>query len=295
MKKTFLRLFLPFEAGSRNPACPDFSFWDLFPWKGMFFVGIGFSIISLFITCEINKSPITPTQPKITLTADYIAVTEAWLKVQLENSPENGIVKIWRDTTIVFNGKFAGTDTTVWDTGLSPAHNYAYKSAIFENGKQLVKSLPLKITTMDTTSHEFSWQIYNIESPFGSGVLRDAAIINPENIWVVGEIYADSAQPWIPYNAVHWNGQQWELKRIKTNACGGVVYPPIETIFAFSANDILYSHIDGSITHFDGNNFTNDCSLITQLNGSANKMWGRARTDLQWIYRPLQRQQLAED
>ncbi|NIR94991.1 MAG: hypothetical protein GWO08_15440, partial [Gammaproteobacteria bacterium] len=64
------------------------------------------------------------------------------------------------------------------------------------------------------------------------------------------------------------------------NACGGVVYPPIEAIFAFSANDVLFAHIDGSITHYDGNNFTNDCSLITQLNGSVNKIWGTASNDI---------------
>ena len=71
----------------------------------------------------------------------------------------------------------------------------------------------------------------------------------------------------------------WELKRIMTNACGGVDYPPIKAIFAFSSNDILFAHIDGSISHFNGIDFTNDCSLITQLNGSANKIWGRSRND----------------
>jgi hypothetical protein len=69
------------------------------------------------------------------------------------------------------------------------------------------------------------------------------------------------------------------LKRIKTNACGGVVYPPIKAIFAFSADDVLFAHIDGSISHYNGTDFTNDCSLITQLNGSANKIWGVSRND----------------
>jgi hypothetical protein len=97
----------------------------------------------------------------------------------------------------------------------------------------------------------------------------------------VGEIYiADTSQNgYTLYNAVHWDGNQWELKRIKTNACGGVVYPPIKAIFAFSSDDILFAHIDGSITYYDGINFTNDCSLITQLNGSANKIWGVSRND----------------
>ncbi|PJA97963.1 MAG: hypothetical protein CO128_09805 [Ignavibacteriales bacterium CG_4_9_14_3_um_filter_30_11] len=116
----------------------------------------------------------------------------------------------------------------------------------------------------------------------GSSTLYDVAMINENNIWAVGAIYLkDSTGQPDPnaYNAVHWNGSKWELKRIKTNACGGVVYPPIKTIFAFSSNDILFAHIDGSISHYNGIEFTNDCSLITQLNGSANKMWGRSKND----------------
>ncbi len=81
------------------------------------------------------------------------------------------------------------------------------------------------------------------------------------------------------YNAVHWDGNEWELVRIKTNACGGVEYPPIQTIFAFTADDILFAHIDGSITYYNGIEFINDCSLITQLNGSANRIWGVSKND----------------
>ena len=108
------------------------------------------------------------------------------------------------------------------------------------------------------------------------------AIVNENDIWAVGEIYLnDSTGNPDPntYNTVHWDGNKWKLIRIKSNACGGVVYPPIEAIFAFSSNDILFAHIDGSISHYDGTDFTNDCSLITQLNGSANKIWGWSKND----------------
>jgi hypothetical protein len=104
----------------------------------------------------------------------------------------------------------------------------------------------------------------------------------------VGEIYLkDSLGNPDPraYSAMHWDGNEWKLKRIKTNACGGVDYPPIQAIFAFSSNDILFAHIDGSISHFNGTEFNNDCSLITQLNGSANKMWGKSRDDFYVVSR----------
>jgi hypothetical protein len=135
---------------------------------------------------------------------------------------------------------------------------------------------------MDTTSHNFTWQTFTFGGQAGSCTLYDVAIIEENNIWAVGEIYLlDSTGVPDPnaYNAVHWDGSQWEVKRIKTNACGGVVYPPIKAIFAFSADDILFAHIDGSITYYNGIEFSNDCSLITQLNGSANKIWGVSRND----------------
>ena len=133
---------------------------------------------------------------------------------------------------------------------------------------------------IDTTSHNFIFQTWTFGT-IGGSTLYDCAIISSENIWFVGEIMiADtSINGYTTYNAVHWDGSQWELKRIKTNACGGVDYPPIQAIFTFSFNDVLFAHIDGSITHYNGIEFTNDCSLITQLNGSANKIWGESNND----------------
>ena len=135
----------------------------------------------------------------------------------------------------------------------------------------------------DTTSNNFIFQKFTFgASNAGSSHLSDVAIVSDTDIWCVGAVYLDSANG-APdpnaYNVVHWDGSKWDLKRIKTNACGGVVYPPIQTVFAFSSNDILFAHIDGSITHYDGIQFTNDCSLIIQLNGSANKIWGKTSKD----------------
>ena len=134
---------------------------------------------------------------------------------------------------------------------------------------------------IDTTSHNFTFETFTF-GEHSSSVLYDVAVIDENNIWAVGEIFMnDSLGNPDPnaYNAVHWDGSEWKLRRIKTNACGGVIYPPIKAIFAFSANDILFAHIDGSITYYNGIEFINDCSLITQLNGSANKIWGTSKND----------------
>ncbi|MCK7525944.1 MAG: glucosyl transferase [Ignavibacteriales bacterium] len=145
-----------------------------------------------------------------------------------------------------------------------------------------VRSNGLTVTTLVPTSQNFTWQAYSW-GMHSSSTLYDVAIINENDIWVVGEIYMnDSLGNPDPacYNAVHWDSSgNWQKKKIKTNSCGGVDYPPIKTIFAFSKDDILFAHIDGSISHFNGVEFINDCSLITQLDGSANKIWGIASND----------------
>jgi len=129
---------------------------------------------------------------------------------------------------------------------------------------------------MDTTSHDFTWQTFEFGGQGGSSSFYDVAIIDENDIWAVGEIYTTDDK----YNAAHWNGEKWELKKIKTNACGGVVFPPIKTVYAFSNSDIIFGHIDASITKYNGATFINDCSFIKQINGSINKIWGTSSSDL---------------
>ncbi len=133
---------------------------------------------------------------------------------------------------------------------------------------------------MDTTSHEFQWEVFEFPSPYGSGVLRDVAIVSEDDIWAVGEIYSDTAQTWLPYNAVHWDGQRWELKRISfTGWCSAVEFPPVRSVLAFSENDIWFAR-GGSLVHYNGNSFYNDCEMNPLLDGSISKIWGTNSNNL---------------
>jgi hypothetical protein len=237
-----------------------------------------FFLLSL-LYCEKQTTPVENKTPNISLAVDEVAVTEAWLNLNMENMLDKDVLRVYRDDSVIYTGKPETADTTLYDNGLLPAHSYSYHASLTRNNQVISESKPQSITTMDTTSHQFSWETFSFGG-LGSSLLYDVAIINESDIWAVGEIYADSAQPSKLYNAVHWEGQQWELKRIKTNACGGVDYPAIRAVFAFSSVEVLFAHIDGSITYFDGNNFVNDCSLITQLNGSVRQMWGVTGNDL---------------
>ena len=243
---------------------------------------IPFLILSAVLS-SCNKNPIPPEQqPQLNLTLEDVSCTEAWLKLTTANNSFPAAVELLKDNIHSETINLTSADTILYIDSLLPNKTYNFTSLIHTPDGAIKNSIP--VTTMDTTSHNFTFQTWTFGGQAGSCTLYDVAIINSpadeageNDIWAVGEIYLlDSLGQPDPnaYNAIHWDGLGWELSRIKTNACGGVEYPPIKAIFAFSSNDILFAHIDGSISHYDGMKFVNDCTLITQLNGSSNKIWG---------------------
>ena len=236
-----------------------------------------FSTLFLF-SCK-KDNPIPPEdQPQVNLSLEDVSCTEAWLKLTAANIGLPAEAVLMQNDVVIRTISLSTIDTLLYIDSLLPNHTYKFQSVIQSVNKS---SNSVNVTTMDTTSHNFTFETFTFGGTAGSSTLYDVAIINENDIWAVGEIYvADTSQNgYTLYNAVHWDGSEWELKRIRTNACGGVDYPPIKAIFSFSADDILFAHIDGSITHYNGIEFTNNCSLITQLNGSANKIWGKASND----------------
>jgi len=238
----------------------------------------------LILVTGCSESPSIFKDQELTLDVDA-EVTETWITLSSNPLKRTATYIVQRDTTIIFEGRLHSADTLIHDTGLEPATAYSY-TAWTRKGGDSSERTTTTATTMDTTSHDFEWEVFEFGGENGSSVLYDVAIINENDIWAVGEIYTedtytrDSLGNLIkPYNAVHWDGEEWELKRIETNQCGGVQYPPIKTVFSFSEGEILFAHFDGSITYYDGSAFINDCSLITELDGSANKIWGTSKND----------------
>jgi hypothetical protein len=135
---------------------------------------------------------------------------------------------------------------------------------------------------IDTTSHNFTFQTWTF-GEHSSSALYDVAIINENNIWAVGEIYMNDSlgQPDPKaYNAIHWNGNLWELKRIYYyGACSAVKYPPLKAIWTFSENELVVTN-GGSIGWFDGYTLNLDCAINPLLTGSINKIWGISRNEL---------------
>ncbi len=238
------------------------------------FLILTFSIFILHLSpgCKKDLTPVNNDQPEIKLTVEDVGVTEAWLRFSIQNPSPKSQITITRNDSVIQSRKTGPSahDTLIYDSGLLPSHNYTYTATLTTDSRTLTAES--QITTMDTTSHDFTWQAW----AFGDGsysILHDVAIISPDNIWAVGKIgIIDSAGNYEKYNAVHWNGIEWELKRILYQ--GG--FWTIEAIHAFSENDIWFE----PFVHWDGNEFNEKPIPGIFIGKSINKMWGTSSDDL---------------
>ncbi len=132
-------------------------------------------------------------------------------------------------------------DSVLYIDSLLPNQTYNYQAVLSTD--TTIKSEKVTAQTLEPTSHNFTWQTWEF-GQHSSSVLYDVAIIDENNIWAVGEIYMnDSLGNPDPnaYNAVHWDGNNWELKRLRFIYYGGSSDAgsyPLKAIWPFNANNI---------------------------------------------------------
>jgi len=249
------------------------------------FAFILFTFAFYLVRCNTTEPPpvITP-QPKpagITLKLITKSSTEIFLTVSAKDTLLPAPVTIKRDNTEIMSFYLTKADTTIIDTRLAAGKTYSYKPMVKINGKEKAGDT-LFATTLDTTSSSFTWQTFTF-GEHSSSSLSDVAIISENDIWAVGAIYMNdstgNADP-NAYNAVHWDGNEWKLKRIfYYGDCSAVKYPPLKAIMAFSKNNIAITN-GGSIGWFNGNTINLDCGINPLLNGAINKIWGTSNNNV---------------
>ena len=228
--------------------------------------------------CNTTEPPIN--NNTLTLKLEDVSCTEAWLQLTTPN------IQIPNNITLYINNQPKETinlttaDTLLYIDSLLPNQTYKIIAAMEQTNN---RSNELSITTMDTTSHNFTWQTFEF-GEHSSSTLYDVAIIDENDIWAVGEIFMNDSlgnpDP-IIYNAVHWNGQSWKLLRIPSIICGAytTIYSAIYTICVFNKNSIFFSD-GGEIIYFNGQEYSQDCSINSLLTGKINKLWGSSRSNL---------------
>ena len=232
-------------------------------------------LISLFASCDTTEPP---NKLELTLKLEDVSCTEAWLQLTTNNIQLPATVNLIKNDVqsevFVLNTK----DSLLYIDSLLPNQSYKFLATMQSSSNA---SNELSVTTMDTTSHNFTWQTFTF-GEHSSSTLFDVAIIDENNIWTVGEIYMNDSlgNPDTKiYNAIHWNGSSWELKRIQTLFRGNLITVPLEGIYAFTPTDIW---MVGSLPiHGDGTNWTMyDLRTTVDPNLSLSKVWGSSSTDM---------------
>ncbi len=180
--------------------------------------------------------------------------TQVWLKLNYSDNPNGGDFVITRDGNTVLSGNLSKPDTILVDTTVLPSKSYTYIAYRMQNGKTVEQSSPLHITTLDSTSSSFSWQLYKFGDFNATGkpsMLYGVAAINDYDIWAVGELYTTDSVG--KYNAIHWDAKKWNLTNIYYNYQGQKFWSPIKWIFANNSNDIWF----GNSVHWNGKDFEN--------------------------------------
>ncbi|MBC8395452.1 MAG: hypothetical protein H8E08_00590 [Candidatus Marinimicrobia bacterium] len=128
----------------------------------------------------------------------------------------------------------------------------------------------------DTTSHNFVWEIDTL-GDYGS-YLNDVAIIDENNVWVVGYIKNGDST----YNAVHWDGSGWELYRLPAvTYSGSISQGALTSIYAIGALNIWCSSDAGSYVRWNGQCWQSE--WIQDRNGGINAMWGTSSSNMYFV------------
>jgi len=209
--------------------------------------------------------------PPTELSLDYRGANFVWLRLSMADSGsvQNYVIK--RNNSELLSGQFIGADTLITDDTVLPDSTYIYKAYRTRRGNPVDSSDVVEVITLDTTSHEFHWEIDTLGDY--SSVLRDVFIVNENEVWVVGEIkYMD-----VRYGAAIWDGNTWTFKRLEAETHNVRPYG----IYAFSKNDIWFAW--GGIFHWDGTQTTYEWERNMDTNEGTHKVWGSAPDNIYFV------------
>lgn len=202
-----------------------------------------------------------------------VGTNEAWLhfKAGTMQMPCRLVAKT--KDSVAINIGISSADTVLCLEGLLPSREYSVE--IWNKDLQGSPIWQEKLQTMDTTSHEFSWQSWQIGG-VASSWLTGVAIINENDIWAVGDISAES-DTGDEYNCVHWDGKEWTKMRIYTYVPPwGRGFARPYNVFKFQ-NDMVFI---GSELTWNGKGFVSWPQSNIDYPGRDRQVWASTEEDI---------------
>jgi len=227
-------------------------------------------LLPFLITACFNPEP---EDYGLVLEAVDVVCVEATFRVTASGVPETWTCGLYRDDSLVVTETITGQSGYIRDTGLLPAADYTYHVSYMKEGRDKDRSDPVAVTTLDTTSHDFTWTVETLGD--AGSYLNDVAIVDENNIWVVGYIKKGDSI----YNAAHWDGEKWEMVLV------GSVGVTINGIYYISGDNIWVT--TGIVYHWNGSEWERyhlwDMGIIHYPeDGGVYQVWGSS-SDNVWF------------
>jgi hypothetical protein len=220
--------------------------------KAVSYFGSLFALLLLFVQCDTTEPPINST---ITLKLEDVSCAEAWITLTTRNLQLPTTLDLKQNNQTISTINVTKQDTLLYVDSLLPSQTYTFQSFVQSINHSSNK---LSVTTMDTTSHNFTWQTWTFGDPGDASQLYDVEIINENDIWAVGRVFLNDTTGQIDpegYGIVHWNGSSWEARKLYWTHPEGFVYSLLPSgIHAVSEDDIWF--VEGNVHHWDGQNLT---------------------------------------
>jgi len=175
-----------------------------------------FFILLTSVLFQFCTSTGPETEGRLFAEIENVSCTEAWIKINTESVSLPTHLKVFERDSLFSDLHITSTSDIIYLDKLLTARLYKFQLIIDEKTQ-----CELQVTTVDTTDHDLTWETYSFGGGTGSSRFTDVAIIDEDNIWAVGEIHTEDTDKfdnngvWIkPFNAVHWDGDSWNLERI---------------------------------------------------------------------------------
>ena len=231
----------------------------------------------LINSCDTNEPPVE--KAELLLKLEDVSCTEAWMTLTTANFQLPTSVTIKQNNQTLSTINLVKADTLLYIDSLTPNQTYRYQVSSIEHQ---VTSNEKSVTTMDTTSHDFTFETFTFGGNAGSCTLYDVAIIDENYIIAVGSIFLTDSlgQPDPqPYGAAIWDGQSWELKKLFYNT--NIPVTP-RGIFVISPTEIYLA--SGSIFKWDGSSSTVQMVFsrlsLPDPNATIEKLWGSSGSSI---------------
>jgi len=224
-----------------------------------------------FISCNTTEPPPQENKGSAELSLADVSCTEVWINLGTSNISLPVNVELYKNDVLNQTIKLTAADTILYVDSLLPNQTYNFHSVIQPNSQSTVTSDQLPITTLDTTSSNFTFETYEFENYYSSSYFNDVWVFDRNNIWAVGDVSDSLGEN----NIMQWNGNSW-VGRGFFNSNG------IDGIWALDSSNIYFAtgyiikYDNGKFTEFDlgGLGFTNGQRVQRLWGSSESNIWG---------------------